>query len=102
MRQVIKKRLEVSGMQEIWRDDHSWRTLADELVMALAGKATLLDRETAGRIFADAQQMREIRARFDAYNAARTKEQKKEGGRSRNAYAQWAAENMNGEKKETT
>ena len=91
LRAVVGGELKLS---EVWRDDRTWRRIADELIMALAGKVAMVDRETYGRIFADAEQMKLVRAYIEQYKAGLPKDQKQRSGRSKNAYAQWAAENM--------
>jgi len=91
LRAVIGGELKQANLGEVWRDDRTWRRIADELIMALAGRVALVDRETYGRIFADAEQMKVVRAYIAEYQARRTDAQKKES--IKNPYARWAAEN---------
>jgi hypothetical protein len=94
LRKVVGGRLQQSNLGEVWREDRTWLELAKELDGALNGKLVLIDRKVFERIHADAEHMREIRKRFEAYEELRSKDQRENGERSRNAYARWAAENM--------
>jgi hypothetical protein len=94
LRAVVGGELKQANLGEVWRDDRTWRRIADELIMALAGKVAMVDRETYGRIFADAQQMKLVRAYIEEYKAGLPRDQQKNGERNRNPYARWAAENM--------
>lgn len=100
LRQVIGGELKQSNLGEVWRDERTWRRLADELVMALAGKVALIDRKVYGQIFADAQQFHLIRAYIEDYKSKLPKDKREAGERRQNPYARWANENMT-EKKET-
>ncbi len=92
LRAVVGGELKQANLGEVWRDDRTWRRIADELVMALAGKVALIDREVYARIFADAEQMKLIRAYVENYKSRLTKEKQQHG--IKNPYARWAAENM--------
>jgi len=92
LRAVVGGELKQSNLGEVWCDDRTWRRIADELVMALAGKVALVDREVYARIFADAEQMKLVRAYVAEYNSRRTDVQQKAS--VKNPYARWAAENM--------
>lgn len=94
LRAVVGGELKQANLGEVWRDDRTWRRIADELIMALAGKIALVDRETYGRIFADAEQMKLVRSYVESYKSMLPKDQKQRGERNRNPYARWAAENM--------
>jgi hypothetical protein len=91
LRAVIGGELKQSNLGEVWRDDRTWRRLADELVMALAGKVALVDRKIYGQIVADAENMKLIRAYIEEYKSRLTKEKQQHG--IRNPYVRWAAEN---------
>jgi hypothetical protein len=100
LKQVVGGELKQANLGEVWRDDRTWRRLADELVMALAGKGVaLVDRKLYGQIFADAEQMKLIRAYVEEYKSRLPKQRRQDG--IKNPYARWAAENMT-EKKEGT
>ena len=94
LRVVVGSRLKRSGLGNVWVDDRTWRELADELTAALLGKLIFIDRTIFERIAAEAKQMKIVRGYIEEYQARLSDAKKKESGRSRNAYAQWAAENM--------
>jgi hypothetical protein len=100
LHKVIGDHLIRSGLGHIWKDERTWRTMADEFILACGGKVALVDRETYGRIFANSEQFKLIRKYVEDYQAMLPPDRKKEQARRQNPYAKWAAENMNGEKKE--
>lgn len=69
LRAVVGGELKQANLGEVWRDDRTWRRIADELIMALAGKVAFVDREAYGKIFADAEQMKLVRAYIAEYQA---------------------------------
>src|SRR5689334_11213908 len=79
LRAVVGGELKQANLGEVWRDDRTWRRIADELIMVLAGKVALVDRETYGRIFADAENMRVVRAYVEEYKSRLTKEKQQSG-----------------------
>lgn len=93
LRSVIGGELKQSNLGEVWRDDRTWRRLADELIMVCSGKVAIVDRAAYGRIFADAEQMKVVRGFVAEYETRRPKDQRQAGERNRNPYARWAAEN---------
>lgn len=99
LRAVVGGELKQANLGEVWRDDRTWRRLADELVMALAGKVALVDRKIYGQIVAEAENMKLIRAYVEEYKSRLPKEKREAGERSKNPYARWAAENMKPEEK---
>lgn len=94
LRAVVGGELKQANLGEVFRDDRTWRRIADELIMVLAGKVALVDRKVYGRILADAEQMGVVRAYIEAYKAGLPKDQKQRSERNKNAYARWAVENM--------
>jgi hypothetical protein len=92
LRAVVGGELKQSNLGEVWRDDRTWRRIADELIMALAGKVALVDRKLYGEIFADAEQMRYARRCIEEYKARLSPEKKKSEVKS--PYVRWALENM--------
>lgn len=80
--------------QEVWRDDYTWRELSGGVIRALAKDAVVLDKATYVRLMTDSAQLETIRNYVEEYEKRRSVEQKARSGRNRNAYAQWAAENM--------
>jgi hypothetical protein len=94
LRAVVGGELKQSNLGEVWRDDRTWRRIADELIMALAGKVALIDREVYARIFADAEQMKLVRSYVEDYKSRLPKDQQKRSERNKNPIARWAAENM--------
>lgn len=97
IRKVIGGRLKQTKLGEVWTDERTWREFADEVIMALAGKVTLIDRPTFERIAADAHQMKAVRSYIAEYKARLPDEKRKDGERRQNPYARWAKENMPGE-----
>jgi hypothetical protein len=94
LHRVIGSHLFRSGLGHVWCDDRTWREFARELVSALAGSVVLVGKAEYARLVADAEQMKLVRAYIEEYKAGLPKDQKQRSGRSKNAYAQWAAENM--------
>src|SRR5574338_418563 len=94
LRKVVGDRLRLSGLGEVWRDDRTWFELAREIDAALRQKLVLVDKKTYDALMADAAQMKVVRGFVEEYEKRRPKDQKKNSGRNKNAYAQWAAENM--------
>lgn len=66
---------------------------ADELIAALSGKVTLVDKAEYDRLVADARQMRRIRGHIAEYHSMLPKD-KRVRGEASSPYARWAAENM--------
>jgi hypothetical protein len=92
LRVVVGGELKQANLGEVWRDDRTWRRIADELVMALAGKVAFVDRKVYGEILADAENMKLVRAYIEEYKSRLPKQKQQDG--IRNPYARWAAENM--------
>ena len=97
LRAVVGGELKQANLGEVWRDDRTWRRIADELIMALAGKVALVDRQVYGRIVADAENMKLVRNYIAEYQSKRTDVQQKAS--IKNPYARWAIENSYGDAK---
>lgn len=80
--------------QEVWRDDYTWRELSGETIRTLAKDAVVLDKATYKKLMDDSRQLEVIRNYVEEANRRRSKEQKANSGRNKNAYVQWAAEHM--------
>ena len=80
--------------QEVWRDDYTWRELSGGVIRALAKDAVVLDKATYVKLMGDSTQLEVIRNYVEEFKKRQTNEQKANSGRNRNAYAQWASENM--------
>jgi len=88
---VVGERFKRSGLGVVWRDEHTWRELAQGLIKALGGSIVLVDRETYDELVREARQMKRVRQRVDDYYELAPR---KHQSASRGAYANWAEENM--------
>lgn len=69
LKQVFNRRLTESHLLPVWRDDHTWQSLAQDLVTEISGTLVMLDRKTYLKLVADAAQMKRVREAVDAYQA---------------------------------
>ena len=93
MQNAVGGRFKQSGLGTIWRDEHTWRGLAQELVKSLAGSIVFVDRALYEDLVRDARQMRRVRQRVADYYALTPTHQQ---DNSKSAMARWAEENMKG------
>lgn len=69
LRTVVNLRLQQSHIAPIWRDDHTWNTLASELLAALADKFAVVEKSAYNKLVADAAAWARVEASVRAYRA---------------------------------
>jgi hypothetical protein len=95
LHRVVGERFRRSGLGVVWRDEHTWRELAQELVKALGGSIVFVDKEMYNELVREARQMKRVRQRVADYYEMMPKQRQNS---SKSPYAKWAEENMKTEK----